>query len=37
MVSKIYPPLIDILPFVKFDYTMEKKILDYVSSEKDLK
>ena len=36
MVSKINPPLIDILPFVQFYYTMEKKILDYVNSEKDL-
>ena len=36
MVSKFNPPLIDILPFVQFYYTMDNKILDYVSSERDL-
>ena len=36
MVSKFNPPLIDVLPFVQFYYTMENKILDYVSSERDL-
>ena len=36
MVSKIDPPLIDVLPFVKFYCTMGKKILHYVRSKKDL-
>ena len=36
MVSRFYPPLVDVLPFVQFCYTMENKILDYVSSERDL-
>ena len=36
MVSRFYPPLIDVLPFVQFYYTMDNSVLDYVSSEKDL-
>ena len=36
MVSRFNPPLIDVLPFVQFYYTMDNNILDYVSSEKDL-
>ena len=36
MVSRFNPPLIDVLPFVQFFYTMGNNVLDYVSSEKDL-
>ena len=36
MVSKLSPPLIDVLPCVQFMYTMGDTLLDYVPSEKDL-
>ena len=36
MVFKINPPLINILPFVQFYYTKNKKIPDYFNTEKDL-
>ena len=36
MVSKLSPPLIDVLPCVQFMYTMKDTLLDYVPSEKDL-
>ena len=36
MVSKFNPPLIDVLPFVQFYYTMGGNLLQYVDSEKDL-
>ena len=36
MVSRLNPPLVDVLPFIQFYYAMDNNILDYVSSEKDL-
>ena len=36
MVSKLSPPLIDVLPCVQFMYTMGDTLLDYVPSEKYL-
>ena len=36
MVTKRLPPLLDVLPFVQFHYSMAGNILEYVDSEKDL-
>ena len=36
MVSKRLPPLLNILPFIQFHYSMADSFLEYVDSEKDL-
>ena len=35
-ISKIKPPLVDILPCIEYFYTMNSVLLDYTESEKDL-
>ena len=36
MVSRLNPPLLDVLPFIQFFYYLGSSLLDYVDSEKDL-
>ena len=36
MVSRFYPPLIDVLPCIQFFYYLGNSLLDYTESEKDL-
>ena len=36
IVSKLSPPLVDVLPFTQFFHYMGFEVLDYLNSEKDL-